>query len=59
MYLSIYPLRTYVKNFGPPVRQRGFYVVATAKDDNRFSEAVEEARSLMRVRRGSRLPGER
>lgn len=46
------PLRTYVKNFGPPVRQRGFYVVATAKDDNRFSEAVEEARSLMRVRRG-------
>ena len=46
------PLRTYVKNFGPPVRQRGFYVVATAKDDNRFSEAVEETRSLMRVRRG-------
>lgn len=46
------PLRTYVKNFGPPVRQRGFYVVATAKDDNRFSDAVEEARSLMRVRRG-------
>ena len=46
------PLRTYVKNFGPPVRQRGFYIVATAKDDNRFSDAVEEARSLMRVRRG-------
>jgi putative ABC transport system permease protein len=46
------PLRTYVKNFGPPVRQRGFYVVATAKDDNRYAEAVEEARSLMRVRRG-------
>jgi len=46
------PLRTYVKNFGPPVRQRGFYIVATAKDDNRFNEAVEETRSLMRVRRG-------
>lgn len=46
------PMRTYIKNFGPPVRQRGFYVVATAKDDNRFSEAVEEVRSLMRVRRG-------
>jgi putative ABC transport system permease protein len=46
------PLRTYVKNFGPPVRQRGFYIVATARDDNRFSEAVEEVRSLMRVRRG-------
>ena len=46
------PLRTYVKNFGPPVRQRGFYVVATAKDESRFSEAVEETRSLMRVRRG-------
>lgn len=46
------PMRTYIKNFGPPVRQRGFYVVATAKDDNRFSEAVEEVRSLMRVKRG-------
>ena len=46
------PLRTYIKNFGPPVRQRGFYVVATAKDDNRFAEAVEETRSLMRVKRG-------
>ncbi len=46
------PMRTYIKNFGPPVRQRGFYVVATAKDDNRFSDAVEEVRSLMRVKRG-------
>lgn len=46
------PLRTYVKNYGPPVRQRGFYIVATARDDNRFNEAVEETRSLMRVRRG-------
>lgn len=46
------PLRTYIKNFGPPVRQRGLYVVATAKDDNRFAEAVEETRSLMRVKRG-------
>ena len=51
IYINL-PLRTYIKNFGPPVRQRGFYIVGTAKDDNRFSEAVEEVRSLMRVRRG-------
>lgn len=45
------PLRTYIKNYGPPVRQRSFYIIATAKDDNRFADAVEEARALMRVRR--------
>jgi putative ABC transport system permease protein len=45
------PLRTYIKNYGPPVRQRSFYIVATAKDDNRFADTVEEARALMRVRR--------
>ena len=46
------PLRTYIKYYGPPVRQRSLYLVATAKDDNRFTEAVEETRALMRVRRG-------
>jgi putative ABC transport system permease protein len=46
------PLRTYIKNFGPPVRQRSLYMVATAKDDLLFNEAVEEARALMRARRG-------
>ncbi len=46
------PLRTYIKNFGPAVRQRSMYLVGTAKDDNRFSEAVEEVRALLRIRRG-------
>ncbi len=49
------PLKTYTKNFGPPVRQRGLYMVGTAKDDNQFSEAVEEVRALMRARRGLRF----
>ncbi|QQS45389.1 MAG: ABC transporter permease [Acidobacteriota bacterium] len=46
------PLKTYIKNFGPAVRQRSMYLIATAKDDNRFKEAVEETRALMRIRRG-------
>ncbi|MFN0088203.1 MAG: ABC transporter permease [Blastocatellia bacterium] len=46
------PLKTYIKNFGPPVRQRSFYMVGTAKDDNQFSEAVDEIRALLRTRRG-------
>jgi putative ABC transport system permease protein len=49
------PIKTYVKNFGPPVRQRSFYMIATAKDDNQFNEAVEETRALMRTRRGLKL----
>jgi putative ABC transport system permease protein len=48
------PLKTYVKNFGPAVRQRSFYMVATSKSDDQFSEAVEEVRALMRARRGLR-----
>src|SRR5262249_3061333 len=46
------PIKTYIKNFGPAVRQRSFYIVGTAKDDNRFTEAVEEVHALMRIRRG-------
>ncbi|MGE0103835.1 MAG: ABC transporter permease [Blastocatellales bacterium] len=46
------PIRTYIKNFGPAVRQRSMYLLATAKDDNQFKEAVEETRALMRIRRG-------
>ncbi len=46
------PIRTYVKNFGPAVRQRSFYMVATAKNDNQFQDAVEEVRGLMRIRHG-------
>lgn len=46
------PIRTYIKNFGPAVRQRSMYLLATARDDNQFKEAVEETRALMRIRRG-------
>jgi putative ABC transport system permease protein len=45
------PLKTYAKNFGALVRQRSFYMVATAKSDDVFQDAVEESRALMRLRR--------
>ncbi|MBL8167085.1 MAG: ABC transporter permease [Acidobacteria bacterium] len=46
------PLRTYIKHFGPAVRQRSFYMTGTARSDDLFQEAVEEVRALMRARRG-------
>src|SRR5919202_3089627 len=46
------PLRTFRQNFGPLVRQRSFYIVGTAKDDAHFEDAVDEAKQLMRIRRG-------
>ncbi|MCG3163103.1 MAG: Macrolide export ATP-binding/permease protein MacB [Acidobacteria bacterium] len=49
------PIKTYVKNFGPPVRQRGLYMVGTAKNDDQFAETVEEVRALLRARRGLRF----
>ncbi len=45
------PVKTYAKNFGQLVRQRSFYLVATALSDDVFNDAVEEARFLMRTRR--------
>ena len=47
----VIPLRTYQLDFGPLVRQRSLYFIATAKTDQGFSDAVEEARFLMRARR--------
>jgi putative ABC transport system permease protein len=52
------PLRTFRQNFGPLVRQRSFYIEGTAKDDSHFDDAVEEAKQLMRIRRGLK-PGEK
>jgi len=49
------PVKTYAKNFGALVRQRSFYMVGTAKSDDQFQEAVEEARALMRTRRQLRF----
>jgi putative ABC transport system permease protein len=46
------PLMTYRRNFGPLINQRSFYIVGTAKDQNHFDDAVDEARQLMRIRRG-------
>lgn len=46
------PLKTYAKNFGALVRQRSFYIVATAVSDDLFQDAVDEVRALMRARRG-------
>jgi putative ABC transport system permease protein len=45
------PIRTYAKTFGPLTRQRGMYIVGTAKPGVAFNDAVEEARYLMRTRR--------
>ena len=45
------PIKTYAKTFGALVRQRGLAIVGTAKDPDRFNEAVEEARFLLRTRR--------
>jgi putative ABC transport system permease protein len=45
------PLKTYANSFGPLVRQRSLYFVATSKSDEMFSDAVEEARFLLRSRR--------
>jgi len=47
----VIPLRTYQLDFGPLIRQRSLYFIATAKTDQGFSDAVEEARFLMRARR--------
>jgi len=52
------PLRTFRQNFGPLVRHRSFYIEGTAKDDNHFDDAVDEAKQLMRIRRGLK-PGEK
>lgn len=45
------PIKTYASNFGNLINQRGLFFVATAKSNSSFSDAVEEARFLMRARR--------
>jgi putative ABC transport system permease protein len=47
----VIPLRTYQLDFGPLIRQRSLFFTATSKTDQGFSDAVEEARFLMRARR--------
>lgn len=45
------PIKTYGKNFGGLINNRGLYFVVTAKSDNLFKDAVDETRSLMRIKR--------
>jgi putative ABC transport system permease protein len=45
------PLKTYGNNFGGFTRNRLLYFVATSRTDDSFSDAVEEARFLLRTRR--------
>ena len=52
------PIKTYRRNFGPLINWRSFYIIGTAKRDDQFSDAVEEARQLMRLRNGLK-PGEK
>src|SRR5687767_3972311 len=47
----VIPLKTYSINYGGLIRQRSLYFVATARSDELFNDAVEEARFLMRARR--------
>jgi putative ABC transport system permease protein len=52
------PLRTYRRNFGELTRWRSFYILGTARNDEQFAEAVEEARQVLRQRRRLQ-PGEK
>lgn len=45
------PIKTFGSNFGGFRGSRYLYFTATAKSDNFFKDAVEEARTLMRLRR--------
>jgi len=47
----VIPLKTYQLDFGPLMRQRSLYFTATSRTDETFSDAVDEARYLMRARR--------
>lgn len=45
------PLKTYGANFGGLTGSRGLYFEATAKKGVTFNDAVEEAKTLMRIKR--------
>ena len=46
-----FPINTYGTNFGGLRGSRGIYFIATAKSNELFDDAVEEARNLMRIKR--------
>lgn len=45
------PIKTFGAAFGGLRNNRAPYFVVTAKDDKKFNDAVEEARTLMRIKR--------
>lgn len=45
------PIKTFGAAFGGLVRQRAPYFVVTARNDKVFNDAVEEVRTLMRIKR--------
>ena len=47
----VLPIKTYGSNFGGLRNQRAPYFIATAKSDKLFNDAVEEARTLLRIKR--------
>jgi len=47
-----FPIKTYGANFGGLTQSRGLYFEATAKSDKVFTDAVEEVRTLLRIKRG-------
>lgn len=46
-----FPIKTYGGNFGGLRGSRGIYFVVSARNDKVFNDAVEEVRSLMRIKR--------
>ncbi|MCY7374429.1 MAG: ABC transporter permease [Pyrinomonadaceae bacterium] len=46
-----FPIKTYGANFGGLRNSRGLYFVASAKSEELFKDAVEEARTLIRTKR--------
>jgi putative ABC transport system permease protein len=45
------PLKTYTSQFGSATRARGLYFVGSSVSDEKFKDAVEQARTLLRVKR--------
>jgi putative ABC transport system permease protein len=49
-YINI-PIKTYERVIGPLTGRRGVYFEGTARSDELYNDTVEEARSIMRLRR--------
>ncbi len=45
------PLRTYISQFGSATGPRGLFFVGSSYSDETFDDAVEQARTLMRIKR--------